>query len=313
MFPLLRQIYVVFAIDITASVQPSIDAAGTVAATLVDDATQRYRDVALRLALVEHRDEAPSYGFRTRIATRFTDPSGFLAALDRLRAARGGDGSVDESVLVGVAAALPAAPSEPISASHLDWPTGHSGNLTTKMLVLLDDAPDHTKDLRRTFELAALARSSKITIATVSLDRSDFSTDEHRRYQEQWHALAEGTYRPLDKANGFQRVVPPLELTLARAGELATRLQAVIDDRIEHARDLAALAKAVTEGRLAEYGPVNHSRSTESRRFWWTCTAGNPNPKPGLTPATTAARPIRYAWVRSPNIGIRTPWSRSKS
>ncbi|MEO6809217.1 MAG: vWA domain-containing protein [Isosphaeraceae bacterium] len=251
--PLLRRIYVAFAIDTTASMQSSIDAARTVAAALVEDATQRYRDITLRLALVEYRDEAPSYGFRARIATRFTDPAGFRIALDRLKAARGGDGSVDESVLAGLATALPAAPSEPISADHLDWPTGRSGDLATKMLVLLGDAPDHAKDLRQTLELAARARDAKITIATVSLDRADFSTDERRRYQEHWHALAEGSFRPLDKANGFQRVVPPVELTLAKAGELAPRLQAVIDDRIEHARNLAALAKAEAEGRLAEY------------------------------------------------------------
>jgi hypothetical protein len=233
--------------------QSSIDAARTVAVQLVEDARQRYRDVTLRLALVEYRDQAPSYGFRARIATRFTDPAGFLAALDRLKAARGGDGSVDESVLAGVATALPAGPSEPISADHLDWPTGRSGDLATKMLVLLGDAPDHAKDLRQTLELAAHARTSKITIATVALDRPDFSADERRRYQEQWHALAEGSFRPLDKANGFQNAVAPVELTLARAGELAPRLQAVIDDRIEHARNLAALAKAEAEGRLAEY------------------------------------------------------------
>jgi hypothetical protein len=251
--PLLKRIYIAFAIDTTASMQASIVAARAMATRLVDDASRRYRDVVLKLALVEYRDEAPAYGFKVQRVTGFTDPVGFRAALDRIEAAKQGDGSVDEAVLDGVAAALPTPPGEPPGEVHLDWPSGRVGDLATKLLVLLGDAPDHARDLDRAGQLAAWARRRGITIAAVTIDRPDLSRDERSRYQAQWHALAEGSFRPRDKARGFKEPSPPIELSLARAGELVPRLQAVIDDRVEHARNLAALAAAEAEGRLAQY------------------------------------------------------------
>ncbi|HEX8200538.1 MAG TPA: vWA domain-containing protein [Isosphaeraceae bacterium] len=255
LLPLLRRIDIAFVIDTTASMQGTIDAARALATELVAAAADRHRDVTLRLALVEYRDAAPVYGFRARIVTMFTDPAGFRAALDRIEAARRGDGSIPEAVLDGVAVALPPPAGEPLGrAAHLDWPTGRAGELATKMLVLLGDAPDHDPGPDRARSLAALARQSGITIAAVSIDRPGvLSRDEAARYRAQWHALAEGSARPRDKASGFARPIPPIELALAEAGGLAPHLQALIDDRIEHARDLAALARAEAEGKIVEY------------------------------------------------------------
>lgn len=255
LLPLVRRIDIAFAIDTTASMQATIDAARIMAASLAADASQRHRDVKLRLALVEYRDASAIYGFRSRLVTTFTDPEGFRAALDRIGAAKRGDGSVAEAVLAGVAAALPAPAGEPLgAAAHLDWPTGRAGDLATKMLVLLGDAPDHDAGLQRAHTLAALARNAGITIAAVSIERENYlSNAEAARYRAQWHALAEGSFLPRDKATGFTRPIPPVELSLAEAGQLVPRLQALIDDRVEHARDLAALAQAEAEGRIGEY------------------------------------------------------------
>ncbi len=105
---MLRRVEVAFAIDTTASMQRAIVAARRVAATLAEDASKR--DIALRLGLVEYRDDWPQFGFVARVVTRFTDPPGFLEALGRIEAARRGDGTLDEAVLDGLAAALPRRP-----------------------------------------------------------------------------------------------------------------------------------------------------------------------------------------------------------
>src|SRR5581483_683575 len=210
LLPSLRRVEIAFAIDTTASMQATIDAARHLAEQLIADASARYRDVVLRLALVEYRDRSRQYDFVTRVVTPFTDPEGFRAALDRISAAKRGDGSVDEAVLDGIAAALPPLKSErPGALHHLDWPSGRSGELATKLLVLLGDAPDHARDLARARDLAEQARRSGISIAAVELARSgQLSPDEAARYQEQWKRLAEGSFRPLDKATGFQKTVP---------------------------------------------------------------------------------------------------------
>src|SRR5262249_18397894 len=156
--PLLRRVYIAFAIDTTASMQSSIDAVRAMASRLVDDAGKRYGEVTLRLALVEYRDKAPSYGFTTRRVTTFTHPAGFRNALNQISGAKSGDGWVDEAVLDGVDTALPAPPGTKPEEIHLDWPSGRAGELATKMLVLLGDAPDHARDLERAGDLAARAR-----------------------------------------------------------------------------------------------------------------------------------------------------------
>ena len=252
--PGLRRVEIAFVIDTTASMQATIDAARRLAARLAADATERYRDVALRLSLVEYRDRSPAFGFVARVVTPFTDPQGFRAALETIAAAKRGDGSVDEAVLDGVATALPPSASERSGGVHPDWPTGRAGDLSTKLLVLLGDAPDHARDRKRAEALADQARRSGITIAAVELARpGQLSADESARYRDQWRALAEGSFRPLDKATGFQKPIAPVVLTPDRADQLVPVLQALIDDRVEHARNLAALAAAEAEGRLGEY------------------------------------------------------------
>jgi hypothetical protein len=242
-------------IDTTASMQATIDDARRLAERLIADAADRHRDVVLRLALVEYRDRSPIFGFVERIVTPFTDPGGFRAALDRIGAAKRGDGTVDEAVLDGLAAALPPRASErPAPNGNLDWPSGRAGDLATKLVVLLGDAPDHARDLVRARELAEVARRSGISIATVELAKAgQLSRDEDERYRAQWKTLAEGSFRPLDKSTGFSRTIPPAVLTAGQAGRLVPILQALIDDRIEHARNLAALAAAEAEGKLGEY------------------------------------------------------------
>ncbi len=255
LLPALRRVEIAFVIDTTASMQATIDAARRLAERLIADAADRHRDVVLRLALVEYRDRSPIFGFVARIVTPFTDPGGFRAALDRISAAKRGDGTVDEAVLDGLAAALPPRAAErPGPNGHLDWPSGRAGDLATKLVVLLGDAPDHARDLVRARDLAELARRSGISIATVELAKAgQLSRDEDERYHAQWRTLAEGSFRPLDKSTGFSKTIPPAILTAGQAGQLVPVLQALIDDRVEHARNLAALAAAEAEGKLGDY------------------------------------------------------------
>jgi hypothetical protein len=157
-------------------------------------------------------------------------------------------------VFDGLDEALPPRKGKATGVPHLNWTRGREGELATKLLVLLGDAPDHARDLDRARAIAARARDAGIMIATVALDRTgELSRDEKARYRAQWMTLAEESFRPRDKANGFKRPVRPAQLTLDESGRLVPMLQALIDDRIEHARDLAALAAAEAEGRLKEY------------------------------------------------------------
>jgi hypothetical protein len=252
--PYLKAVYVTLVIDTTASMQSTIEAARRLASDLVASASRRFHDIHLKFALVEYRDASKIYGFKARAVTPlFTSPEGFLAALNRTNAATKGDGSVDESVFDGIALALPPASGDP-PGEHVDWPTGRPGELATKLVVLVGDAPDHARDLDRARALASRAKSAGITIATVAIDRpGTLSRDEQTRYREQWRTLADESYRPLDKATGFADRVEPITASLQEGGRIAERLQALIDDRVEHARTIAALAAAEAEGRLGEY------------------------------------------------------------
>ncbi len=251
--PYLKVVYVALAIDTTASMQSTIEAARRLASELVASASRRFGDIKLRFALVEYRDADPRYGFKARTVTGFTSADGFLASLNRTNAADRGDGSVDESVLDGLTLALPTGSGDP-PGEHVDWPTGRAGELATKLIVLLGDAPDHARDLDRARTLASRAKASGITIATVAIDRpGTLSRDEQARYRDQWRTLAEESYRPLDKATGFADPVAPITASLQEGGQIAERLQSLIDDRVEHARTIAAIATAEAEGRLGEY------------------------------------------------------------
>jgi hypothetical protein len=251
--PYLKVVYVALVIDTTASMQSTIDAARRLASDLVASASRRFSDIRLKFALVEYRDASRIYGFKARTVTGFTSPEGFLASLNRTNAATKGDGSVDESVFDGLSLALPFTAGDP-PLEHVDWPTGRAGELATKLLVLLGDAPDHARDIDRARALASRAKASGITIATVAIDRpGSLSRDEQARYGEQWRTLAEESYRSLDKSTGFAKPVEPITASLQEGGRIAERLQELIDDRVEHARTIAGLAAAEAEGRLGEY------------------------------------------------------------
>ncbi len=246
--PALKHVYIAFAVDTTASMQATIDAAKAVANGLAARAAKDHGDVTLHFALVEYRDDSPGFGFKARLTTKFTEPLGFRAYVDTIAAARVGDGTLDESVLDGIALALPGTP------GGVDWPSGRSGELATKLLILLGDAPDHARDLDRAKALAERARAAGVSIAAVMLDRpGSLSREERARFEAQWRALAEGSYRPPDRSRGFAAPVPPMLIRVEQAAGLGPRLQALIDDRIERARSVAALAAAEVEGRLQEY------------------------------------------------------------
>jgi len=148
----------------------------------------------------------------------------------------------------GVNLALPGTP------GGLDWPTGRTGELATKLIVLLGDSPDHAHDLDRATALAASARAAGISIAAVRLDRpGSLALDERSRLEAQWQTLAEGAYRPREGASQFSRALLPLSIRAEGAASLAPRLQSLVEDRVERAKGLAELAAAEDEGRLDDY------------------------------------------------------------
>jgi hypothetical protein len=125
--------------------------------------------------------------------------------------------------------------------------------LATKMIVLVGDAPDHDAGTARARALADRARDAGISLAVVTIPRPDRSRDENERYLAQWNTLAENAFLPLDSAHGFQRPIAPLVLSLDRPDALVSALRSILDDRFEHARNLAGLAAAEAEGRLEAY------------------------------------------------------------
>lgn len=307
--PYLETVYVAFAIDTTASMRASVEAAKELAEQIVSDASRRHAGVRLRLGLVEYRDEAPSvYGFKTRILTHFTDPASFRRALDRVEPAQGGDGTVDEQVLDGLAAALPRPDGERVGAvQHLDWPTGRAGELATKVIVLMGDAPDHDRDLARAEELARQAQEAGISIAAIAIDRPDRSRDEEARYREQWRTLAEGAYRPLDPSRGFDGPIDPLLPTLGRDEPITPVLQVLIDDRIERAKTLSALAQAEAESRLETYVTSQGLTLDQVYPVLVDLHRGEPRPEPRPDPrfGGRKAPSVRRGWIAESLGGVR--------
>jgi hypothetical protein len=310
LLPALRRVYIAFVIDTTASMQATIDATRRLAARLAADAAEHDRDIQLQLALIEYRDASPLFGFKTRVATTFDDPRGFHAALGRIAAAKRGDGTIDEAVFDGVAAALPAGSDEPAAArrfDHLAWPTGRAGELATKMVVLLGDAPDHAHDVNRAEALAARARQAGITIATVALDRpGELSRAEETRMRDQWRTLAEGSFHPLDKASRFTRPVAPAVLKLDQAAALEPLLRALIDDRMAHARNLAALAAAQAERRLGAYVNAQGLTLNQVAPVLVDFHRGEPAPTPRPDPRAGGrkAPSLRRGWIAERRDGV---------
>ncbi|MEW4568265.1 vWA domain-containing protein [Tautonia sp. JC769] len=294
----LRQINLALVIDTTASMQGSIDAARELAAELVAEATRQ--DVTLRLALVAFRDDHPSFGYKVRIVSPFASPAVFRGALDRIEAAARGDGTVAEAVLDGVAAALPAPPEAPIgSRDYLVWPTGREGDLATKLLVLIGDAPDHDRDADRAAALATWARQHRITIAAVSIERDDLRGDEPERYRSQWDALASGSYLPRDRSADFERPIPPVRPTLSDPSALKPTLRAILDDRVLAARELAALLDAEAEGRLQDYVDRRGLRLDQIAPVLVDLHGGLPRPDPSPDPRQDGRRApsVRRGWI----------------
>lgn len=255
----LRDVYVAIVLATSPSMTTFIETAREAARALADEATRKYPEIRLKLALVEYRDdrnaELPDgFQFVTKIRTAFVEPGQFLKALEEVRASTYRDGTMDERPLEGVATALPGPRGDPVaSINHLSWPAGRDGDLAAKLLVLIGDAPDHEPDGTRIERLTKTARESRITVAAVSIANPSLNPGERERYQREWSRLAEESYRPLDRAAGFQKPIEPIAIALERSNELIPTLRRLIDDRVESARQLAILARAEAEGKLTEY------------------------------------------------------------
>jgi hypothetical protein len=287
-------------IDTTASMQVTIDAVRAMATRLVDDARRRNAGATIRLALVEYRDDSPAFGFKAKVVTDFAEPSEFRRALDLIRAADAGDGTVDEAVLDGLALALP--------GGHLSWPAGRDGDLASKLVVLLGDSPDHAPDDVRARTLAELARSAKITIAPVAISRPGYLRGEEKsRYEAQWRALAEASYRPPDPSKNFAAPIEPalVELGDEGAGQIVARLQALVRSRVAYALELATLAQAEAEGRLERYTDSRGLSMEQIAPVLADLHRGESKPKPRLDPRLEGrvAPSVRRGWIAQEQEG----------
>ena len=302
----LRRIDIAFVIDTTSSMRRYIEAARSLAAELADEAESD--EITLRLALVAYRDRNPSFGYNVRIAAPFSTIGGFRAALDRLEASTRGDGSVSESVLDGIDAALPPSDDEqPGETPHLAWPVGREGDLATKLVVLIGDAPDHDRDLDRAETLARRGRDRRITIAAVSIARDDLRGDEPERYRAQWEALAAGSFLPRDARGGFEGPIDPVLPTLDDPSMLAPALKAILEARVENARDLAAILEAEAEDRLVDYVDRRGLTLDQIAPVLVDLHRGGPAPEPRRDPSHlgTRAPSIRRGWVAETIDGDR--------
>ena len=254
----LRQVYIAFVIDTTNSMRPAIEAVRRVVEELSDERSPRYRGLSLRVALVEYRDQDAGYPR----AQDFRPPAALRPILGTVEAAARGDGTIPEAVFDGVTAALPA-------ARNLAWPAGPIGDASTKLLVLIGDAPDHATDLVRAKEIAAQARKNHITIAAVRLTDPLLSRSEAACLRDQWRVLAEQGYRPEQGAGAAKQLLPPMLPVVspeasadrdAAVAEIASHVQALIDDRARDALRIAAERQAESERRLKAY--ANSQRLT---------------------------------------------------
>jgi hypothetical protein len=85
----------------------------------------------------------------------------------------------------------------------------------------------------------------------VMLDRPGaLSPEDRARFEAQWRTLAEASYRPPDRSGA---PLPPGLIRADQVDALATRLDALIDDRMDRVRAVAARDAAEAEGRLREY------------------------------------------------------------
>ena len=243
-----RHVDVVFAIDTTASMRDSLNSTLKFVMMSIESLKNRNRDKEFRFGLVEYRDHSPSFGFSARVAALLGDSSEFSSKLGAIETADRGDDSIDEAVLDGVELALPVEAGN----DRLGWGSGRTGELATKLLVLIGDAPDHARDLIRAQALAARARNAGVAVAVVPIERRELlSRDEAKRFHAQWQTLAQGSFRPIDPTTRKPR--PPLVFRRDDAEGLAVSLKPLLDDRFEHARELAARDEAAAEGKLKDY------------------------------------------------------------
>ena len=187
--------------------QATIEAARRLASDLVASASRRFADVRLRFALVEYRDtQNPRFGFKARTVTELHRRRGVPRLVESDQ--RGDEGRWQRR-RIGPRRRGPGAPASGTrrpSGAHVDWPTGRAGELATKLLVLLGDAPDHAQGSRpgRGAGGSERRRRASRSRRSRSTGREASRRDEQARYRDQWRTLAErSSYRPLDKATGF--------------------------------------------------------------------------------------------------------------
>ena len=291
----LRRVYIAFALDTTSSMGRAIEAVRRVVSEIGDDRSPRYRGLSLKVGLVEYRDADPNY---PRV-TPFVAPSELRAALARVEAAKQGDGTIPEAVFAGLNAAL--------DPDKMGWPTGAVGDASTKLLVLIGDAPDHAVDLDVARSIAEKANQQHITIAAVAIDTPFLSRSESTLYRDQWRTLAENSYRPIRDQNGLRQPLPPILPVVTRdpsLGEAAVEaiegpLQALIDDRVHDALRIAQERQEEVERSLKEYADSRARTLDRYAPILVDLHRGEPKPEYHADPRFQGSKApsVRLGWI----------------
>lgn len=151
---------VMFAIDTTGSMGGILRAARAKVWTIADALLSISPTPELELGLVAYRDAGDEYEVRFHRPTR--DLDAFYARLAALEARGGGD--EPESVAAALHAAL---------FDGWDGLAERSDVRSAKALILIGDAPPHSRDTDRTFELVRQARARGIAVHTIYCGEDD--------------------------------------------------------------------------------------------------------------------------------------------
>ncbi|MGH0038535.1 MAG: vWA domain-containing protein [Myxococcota bacterium] len=228
-----RSIELAFAIDATGSMSGFIEGAKRRVWSIARQVARP--GVDLRLGLVAYRDRGDA--FVTRVVPMGADLDGFDHALREISA--GGGGDTPEAVNRALADAV----------SKLGW---SEGDVATRWLILVGDAPPHAREAGEVPYLESVARARRrgIVVHAIQCGRSEETA-------RAWRAIARrggGEYRLLDPAQALPRTATPFDTELVRAGRaLAETIVATGDAETRRAlrerreRVLAADAETTAE------------------------------------------------------------------
>lgn len=221
-----RMLDVVFCMDSTGSMQPFIESAKSVVATMAQEFTHLSFRPDLAFGLVAYRDHCES-GFVTRVFDLDRDSDRFLSRIADLRADAGGD--VVEAVYDGVYDAC----------EKISW---RGGGLSTRVIVLIGDCsahepgdPQNPRNISRDHLVSLATRPDRhIKLFALAVGGRSGHPDRERRW-EQFSDLANRT--------GGSCV------TIEEAAAVVARVSAIVQRETTNVRTNSVVLEDLREGK----------------------------------------------------------------